>query len=137
MATPKILLADSDPALVQSLALHLRNDDYEVICAEDGEGALRAARYQRPDVLVVNVGLSVGERHTLHEYLSADPELLSFPVIYLVAERPSPGMKLPKLPESSMIKKPVPTRELLDKIAGALGSAAPRARTTGRKREAA
>jgi two-component system alkaline phosphatase synthesis response regulator PhoP len=123
MATPKILLADSDPALLQNLALHLRNDDYEVICADDGEGALRVARYQRPDVLVVNVGLNVGERHTLHEYLSADPELLAFPVIYLVAERPSPGTTLPKLPESSMIRKPVPTGELLRKVAGALGAA--------------
>ena len=137
MATPKILLGDSDPALLRDLALHLRNDDYEVICAGDGEDVLRAARYQRPDVLVVNVGLNVGERHSLHEYLSSDPELLAFPVIYLVAERPSPGMTLPKLPDSSMIRKPVPTRELLHKVAGALGAAASRAGTAGPKREAA
>ena len=121
MATPKILIADSDPELLPVLALHLRNDEYEVICAGEGEAAIAAARNERPDLLVVNVAMPVGERRSIHDFLSDDPELLSIPVIYLVAERIAPGAKAPRLPAQSMIRKPVPTRELLRKIAAVLG----------------
>jgi len=121
MATPKILIADSDPELLPVLALHLRNDEYEVICAGEGEAAIAAARNERPDLLVVNVAMPVGERRSIHDFLSDDPELLSIPVIYLVPERNAPGASGPKLPAQSMIRKPVPTRELLRKIAAALG----------------
>ncbi|MHC4142635.1 MAG: response regulator transcription factor [Planctomycetota bacterium] len=121
MAAPKILIADSDPELIPVLALHLRNEEYEVICAGQGEAAIAAARNERPDLLVVNVGMPVGERRSIHDFLSDDPELLSIPVIYLVAERNASGASAPKLPDQSMIRKPVPTRELLHKIAVALG----------------
>ncbi|MHC4427835.1 MAG: response regulator transcription factor [Planctomycetota bacterium] len=121
MAMPKILLADSDPELLPVLALHLRNEDYDVVCAGEGETALAAARNERPDVMVVNGAMPVGERRNMHDFLSDDPELLSIPVIYLVAERNTRGAAAPKLPAQSMIRKPVPTRELLRKIAAALG----------------
>lgn len=122
MATSKILIADGDPELLPVLALHLRNDEYEVICAGEGEMAIAAARSERPDLIVVNVAMPVGERRSIHDYLSDDPELLSVPVIYLVGERNAPGAGAPKLPAQSMIRKPVPTSELLRKIAAALGA---------------
>ncbi|MHC4099665.1 MAG: response regulator transcription factor [Planctomycetota bacterium] len=122
MAMRKILVADSDATLLPILALHLRNEEYEVICAWEGEMAIAAARNERPDLLVVNVGMPVGERRNIHDFLSDDPELLCIPVIYLIAERNAPGASAPKLPAQSMIRKPVPTRELLSKVAAALGS---------------
>jgi CheY-like chemotaxis protein len=121
MATPKILLADSDPELILVLALHLRNEEYEVVCAGEGEMAIAAARNERPDLLIVNGAMPVGERRNMHDFLSDDPELLSIPVIYLVAERITRGAAPPKLPAQLMIRKPVPTRELLRKVAAALG----------------
>jgi two-component system KDP operon response regulator KdpE len=121
MATAKILVADNDPALLPILALHLRNDDYEVICAPDGETALAAARTRAPDVLVVNVSLTVGPRRSVHDFISDDPQLLMIPVIYLVPERSSSRSGTPRLPAQSMIRKPVPVGELLRKIAAALG----------------
>ncbi|MHC4128043.1 MAG: response regulator [Planctomycetota bacterium] len=120
MTTTKILVADNDPMLLPTLALHLRNEDYDVVCAEDGETALAAARNEAPDVLVVNVGLSVGPRRTVHDFICDDPQLLAIPVIYLVPERGTGRGTPPKLPAQSMIRKPVPIRELLSKVAGAL-----------------
>jgi DNA-binding response OmpR family regulator len=120
MTTTKILVADNDPMLLPTLALHLRNEDYEVVCAGDGEEALAAARSEEPDLLVVNVGLSVGPRRTVHDFICDDPQLLAIPVIYLVPERSTGRAAPPKLPAQSMIRKPVPIRELLGKIAGAL-----------------
>ncbi len=124
MATAKILVADNDPALLPVLALHLRNDDYEVTCVQDGETALAAARSETPDLLVVNVGLAVGPRRGVHDSISDDPQLLMIPVIYLVPERSSSRAGTPRLPAQSMIRKPVPIGELLSKIAAALGEPA-------------
>jgi len=120
MTTPKILVADNDPLLLPTLALHLRNEDYEVICAGDGEAALAAARSEAPDLMVVNVGLSIGPRRTVHDFICDDPQLLAIPVIYIVPERITGRVTPPKLPAQSMIRKPVPIRELLSKVAGAL-----------------
>jgi two-component system response regulator VicR len=125
MATPKILVADSDPQLLPTLALHLRNEEYEVICVWDGGTAIDTARHERPDLLVVNMLLPVSERRNLHDCLSDDPELLMIPVIFLVPERDPPGSSAPKLPAQSMIRKPVPTRELLSKVAAALNESEP------------
>ena len=71
-------------------------------------------------MLVVNVGLSVGPRRTVHDFICDDPQLLAIPVIYLVPERGTARAAPPKLPAQSMIRKPVPIRELLSKVAGAL-----------------
>jgi two-component system response regulator VicR len=125
MATPKILVADNDPQLLPILALHLRNEEYEVICAWEGGMAIDAARSDRPNLLVVNMLLPVSERRNLHDCLSDDPELLMIPVIYLVPERDPPGTSAPKLPAQWMIRKPVPTRELLSKVAAALNESEP------------
>lgn len=122
MATATILVADNDPALLPVLALHLRNEEYEVLCVEDGESALQTARSDRPDVLVVNVALSIGPRRSVHDYISDDPKLLAIPVIYLVDDRTSSRGGAPKLPAQSVIHKPVPIGELLAKIAAALGA---------------
>jgi DNA-binding response OmpR family regulator len=116
----RILLADNDPMLLPILALHLGNEDYEVVCAEDGEAALAAARTGAPDLLVVNVGLTVGPRRTLYEFISDDPKLVKLPVIYLVAERTNSRASPPNLPAQTVIRKPVPIKELLGKIAEAL-----------------
>jgi hypothetical protein len=62
----------------------------------------------------------VGPRRTVHDFICDDPQLLAIPVIYLVPERGTGRGTPPKLPAQSMIRKPVPIRELLSKVAGAL-----------------
>ena len=121
MAAPKVLLADDDAALLSVVALHLRNEEYEVVCTEDGAEALEMARRERPDVLVISVNLPAGDRQTIHERLADYPDLLTIPVVYLVGE-PRRGWRgePPKLPAQSVVKKPVATSELLPKVEAAL-----------------
>ena len=120
MATYKILLADQDTAMLLVLALHLRNEEYEVICAADGESALVAAKREQPDLILVDVGMEINERDRLYDQISDHSELARTPVIYLVGERAVRMGSVPKVPAKSMIVKPVPTRELFEKIELAL-----------------
>ena len=92
MAAPKILVADDDKQLLPMLALHLRNEEYEVACAEDGAGAVEVARREKPDLLVLDVSLPTSDGLSMPEYLATKPDLMGIPVIYLAMERSGKGL---------------------------------------------
>ena len=53
----KVLLVDDDPTLRRTLAIGLRAEDHEVLIAADGRSALQALRDDRPDLVVLDLGL--------------------------------------------------------------------------------
>jgi CheY-like chemotaxis protein len=52
-----ILIADDNQDALESLALMLRMEGHEVICASDGEEALALAGQRRPEIVVLDVGM--------------------------------------------------------------------------------
>ena len=125
MAVHKILVADDDARLLSTLALHLRNEEYQVTCVHNGVEALAAAHQDRPDVLLVNVALSYNDNTSFHDELIEHPELMNIPVIFLVGERAVRLGTVPKLPAQSVIYKPVSTTELFAKIELAISGSVP------------
>ena len=113
----KVLIADDDTELLANVALHLRNEEYTVVCAADGFEALAAARRENPDLLLVTVGLMVDEDSSLCDELHEHPALRRIPIVYMVGERAVRLGNVPKVPARSMIFKPVHTDELFRKIA--------------------
>ncbi|MBM9460254.1 response regulator transcription factor [Nocardioides sp. zg-536] len=53
----KVLVVDDEPALARALAINLRAHGWEVVTAADGRSALEAAAAERPDVVVLDLGL--------------------------------------------------------------------------------
>jgi two-component system, OmpR family, KDP operon response regulator KdpE len=53
----KVLLVDDDATLRQTLGIGLRAAGHEVLVAGDGRTALQAAREDRPDIIVLDLGL--------------------------------------------------------------------------------
>jgi two-component system, OmpR family, KDP operon response regulator KdpE len=53
----KVLLVDDDATLRRSLGIGLRAAGHEVLVAADGRTALQAAREDRPDIIVLDLGL--------------------------------------------------------------------------------
>jgi len=53
----RILLVDDDPTLRRTLAIGLRAASYDVLIAADGRSALQALREDKPDVVVLDLGL--------------------------------------------------------------------------------
>jgi two-component system, OmpR family, KDP operon response regulator KdpE len=53
----KVLLVDDDATLRQTLGIGLRAAGHQVLIAGDGRTALQAAREDRPDIIVLDLGL--------------------------------------------------------------------------------
>ena len=57
MAKTKILIVDDEAAIVNLVAAYLRPEGYEIFTADNGPGALQAARAFKPDLIVLDVML--------------------------------------------------------------------------------
>ncbi len=53
----KILIADDDPQILRALRITLRARGYDVVTAADGTGAINAAVEEKPDLLMVDLGM--------------------------------------------------------------------------------
>jgi two-component system KDP operon response regulator KdpE len=53
----RVLLVDDDPTLRSAVGIGLRAEGHEVLIAADGRTALQALREDRPDVVVLDLGL--------------------------------------------------------------------------------
>jgi two-component system, OmpR family, response regulator VicR len=53
----RILVVDDEPPIVNLLAYNLKQANYEVIIARDGEEALQQARQEHPDLIILDIML--------------------------------------------------------------------------------
>ena len=56
-ARAKILVVDDEPDTIELITFNLRNAGYEVISAADGAEALRKARAQTPNLIILDLML--------------------------------------------------------------------------------
>ncbi|ABW15833.1 two component transcriptional regulator, winged helix family [Parafrankia sp. EAN1pec] len=82
-SSPRILVVDDENTLSELLSMALRYEGWEVRTAQDGRGALRAARDFRPDAVVLDIMLPDMDGLEVLRKLRADsPEV---PVLFLTA----------------------------------------------------
>jgi two-component system KDP operon response regulator KdpE len=53
----KVLLVDDDPTLRRTLGIGMRAEGHEVLIVADGRSALQALREDKPDIVVLDLGL--------------------------------------------------------------------------------
>jgi len=83
---PSVLVADDDEAIRQVISEVLRDEGYEVICAENGAQALRELCKERhPDLLLLDLMMPVMSGWEVLEQLQASEELSKIPVIVMSA----------------------------------------------------
>lgn len=122
MGTTRILVAEDDTELLANIALHLRNEEYTVVCAADGFKALTAAQREEPDVLLVAVGVMIDECSSLCDEILHHSALRHIPILYLVDERSVRLGNVPRVPSRFLVFKPVHTDELFRKIEGVVNA---------------
>lgn len=79
----KILLVDDSKPLLHENARVLHKAGYEVVCAEDGESALRLARTQAPDLILLDMILPKVSGPEVLNSLKMDAATAEIPVIVL------------------------------------------------------
>ncbi len=127
MTRRKILLAERDTELLPILALHLRNEEYEVRCADDIAVALSAAQGETPDLMVVNVHMPDADGVDVRAFL-AHADRSGIPVICMDSdERPRRRgrIKVEDLENVAVLHKPVATSELLQSVRTTLDGGPP------------
>jgi len=84
MSQRKILVVD-DVEFNRDLIVQLLEDDYEVIEAADGEEGIRRAAQERPDLILMDLGLPVLDGWEATKRIKAHKELKHIPVIAITS----------------------------------------------------
>jgi CheY-like chemotaxis protein len=82
-AAGKILVVDDDPAMRDLLRLHLANNGYEVLQAEDAVVAGHLVLKEKPDLLIVDVHMPYMDGFSVARRLRSDPQLRKIRVVAL------------------------------------------------------
>ena len=127
-----VLVVDDEPNVRQYLATLLRDAEFNVLTAEDGEQALEIIRERRPDFISLDLVMPRRSGHKLLFELKRDPELARIPVLIVTAHARTDLGKadLDELLDHGMmsgpgtyLEKPVSPRAYIDAVRRALGLA--------------
>jgi len=82
----RVLLAEDEPNIIESLTFVLERAGYDVAAEVDGRAALERALSDPPDVMILDVMLPGADGFRVLGALRADPRGRSLPVIVLTAK---------------------------------------------------
>jgi DNA-binding response OmpR family regulator len=89
MDKTKILVVDDNPTIRKGLSVRLRANGYEVSFAEDAISATAAVVAERPDLVLLDLGLPAGDGFVVMERLQKNDRLSNIPVIVLTGREVS------------------------------------------------
>jgi DNA-binding response OmpR family regulator len=114
---PKILVVDDEPEAVELLEFNLKQAGYAVTTAGDGAEALKRARTQSPDMIVLDVMLPEMDGFEICKSLRLDSTTAKIPIIMLTAKAAEIDRVLGlELGADDYLTKPFSPRELLLRI---------------------
>jgi len=126
MEKPKILIVDDDPDLRKGLNLRLRSQHYDTAYATDGFSAIAMAQKEKPDLIILDIGLPAGDGFVVLERLQQNASLSTIPVIVLSARDPQATReKTMRAGATAFFQKPADNAELLNAIRAVLSPAWP------------
>ena len=124
MDKPKILIVDDDADLRHGLNLRLRANHFDTAYAVDGFSAIAMAQKERPDLIILDIGLPAGDGFIVLDRLQQSAQLSSIPVIVLTARDPQSNQeKALRAGAAAFFQKPADNGELLAVIRATLGVA--------------
>lgn len=87
MDKKRILIVDDEPYIVKGLATLLRSQHYDVLTAMDGMQATNLAMKQRPDLILLDIGMPAGDGHVVAERIRNSTTVMDVPIIFLTARQ--------------------------------------------------
>ncbi len=112
-----ILIVDDDPTNLAVLFDYLQASNFEVFAAEDGQSAIKQARYAKPNLILLDIMMpGVDGFETCHR-LKSYPETKDIPIIFLTAiSRTQDKVRAFEAGAVDYITKPFQYEELLARI---------------------
>ncbi len=116
MAT-RVLIAEDEPHIVESLSFVLEREGCAVRAALDGEAALRELRAGATDLLILDLMLPRMNGFEVLKAVKADPALKSIPVIVLTAKGQAHDRRLVEaIGAEGFMTKPFSNREVVERV---------------------
>jgi two-component system phosphate regulon response regulator PhoB len=114
---PKILVVDDEPDALELIAFNLKNAGLEVLTAENGDQALRLARSQLPDLILLDLMLPEVDGLEVCKILRRDPATSAIPIIMVTAKAAEMDRVLGlELGADDYVTKPFSPRELVLRV---------------------
>ncbi|MGH7342219.1 MAG: response regulator, partial [Candidatus Rokuibacteriota bacterium] len=113
----RVLVAEDEGDVAELIRYHLTKDGYDVIFARTGAEALKVAREDKPDLILLDIMIPQMNGWEVCRCLKRDPETAPTPVI-MVSGRAEEGDKILgfELGADDYVTKPFSPRELLARI---------------------
>lgn len=122
--TKKILIVDDEPNIVTALEFLLQRSGYAVLLASDGEAALKQVAQHLPDLVLLDVMLSLKSGYEVCQRMRERADWQHIKIIMLSAKgREAEVNKGLSLGADCYVTKPFSNKELVAKIGELLGSA--------------
>ncbi len=112
----KILIVDDEKSIVSALKMSLESDDCEVIEAYTGDGAIRKAHSEAPDLILLDIMLPDLTGYEICNMIKKDPLTRSIPIIMLTGLGETGRIAGMELGADEYITKPFDLNELKVKI---------------------
>jgi two-component system phosphate regulon response regulator PhoB len=114
---PKILVVDDEPDALELIAFNLKNAGLEVLTAENGDQALRLARAQLPDLILLDLMLPEVDGLEVCKILRRDAATSAIPIIMVTAKAAEMDRVLGlELGADDYVTKPFSPRELVLRV---------------------
>lgn len=125
-----LLLADASVTMRKVVEMSFASEDVVVTTADNGDEAIAKARSERPDVLLVNVGIPGTDGYDVCAAVKSDPTLAHVPVLLLTgAFEPFDEERARQAGADARIMKPFESQALVDQV-NALLARAPQPQAT-------
>ena len=125
MAKAKILIADDDPDIRESLQAILETQQYTVVTAVDKADGMEKIQAEKPDLSILDVMMSTWEDgFQMSRELKNDPQFKDMPIIMLTGIKKETGIDFKAsagdptwCPVDAYLEKPVEPEKLLTEVA--------------------
>ncbi len=119
----KILIIEDDADLRRGLVLRLKHEGFATATAHDGAQAIKVARDERPDLIILDLGLPAGDGFLVMERLKTFGQLEHIPVIVLSGRDPAvSSAKAKEAGATIFLQKPAENEALRAAIDAALAA---------------
>ncbi|MCY6372338.1 response regulator transcription factor [Clostridium ganghwense] len=117
MANEKILIVDDEEHIQELIKFNLENNGYESLCASDGLEALKLAKKELPQLILLDVMLPGMDGYDVCKEIRRDSIISNTPIIMITAK----GEELDKilgleLGADDYLTKPFSVRELVARV---------------------
>jgi len=114
---PKILVVDDEENIVELIRYNLEREGHTVIAAGDGDTALKLAKEEQPDLIILDVMLPGQDGLSVCRTLQHDPETRRIPIVMVSARVEEVDRILGlEMGADDYITKPFSPRELLARV---------------------